>query len=178
MKTWLATLVLVGYPCLSQNKSPEAMRPNLPTKEELSELISKADEKVASFEQAMKTVRPTLDRIDPGLTTKSLDAASTAHTIIDTMQKNGPTGYRLVMLITTLDDLNSNAFRSALVILSTDRERAVAGGRADRNTTGFVLALSSAGNSCNDIAELIMHATLRYLSVEETLLAQFLDDRK
>jgi hypothetical protein len=38
--------------------------------------------------------------------------------------------------------------------------------------------LTSAGNASNDISELIMHATLRYLSIEEAVLGQLLDGKK
>jgi hypothetical protein len=175
MKTWFAAFVLVGFQCFAQNKSSDA---SLPSKAEISELLSKADEKVSGFEQAIKTVKPTLAGIDFSLTAKELDAASTTHTIIQAIQKNGPTGYGLVGLVATLDDLNSNASRSALVLVSADRDRVLTGGRSDPNTAGFVVALTSAGNACNDIAELIMHATLRYLSVEEAVLSQLLDSKK
>jgi len=178
MKIWLALLLFVGFSCFAQNKSPDAMRASMPSKEEISELLSKADEKVSSFEQTMKAVKPTLDGIDSTLTSKGLDAASTAHTIILAVQKNGPTGYGLVTLVVTLDDIDSNAFRSALVLASADRNRIVTGGRPDNNLPSNVLALSNAGNACNDIAELIVHATLRYLSAEEAVLVQLLDGKK
>ena len=178
MKTWLAILLVVGFPCLAQNNSADAPRNSMPSKEEISELLSKADEKVSGFEQTVKTVKPTLDAINSGLSIKGLDAASTAHTLIGALQKNGPTGYGFLGLIATLDDLNSDAFRSALVLVSTDRDRVVKGGRPDANVPGFVLALANAGNACNDIAELIMHATFRYISVEEAVLNQLLDGKK
>ena len=178
MKTWLATALLVGLPCFAQDKSPDAMRASMHSKQEISELLSKAEEKISGFEQAMKTVKPAVDAIDSSLIPKALDGASTAHSIISALQKNGPSGYSLVLLVTTLDDLNSNAFRSALLLASTDRDRVVTGGRPDGNLPGQVVSLIGAGNACNDISELIMHATLRYLSVEEAVLGQLLDGKK
>ena len=178
MKIWLAAVLLVGFPCFAQDKSPDAMRASMPSKQEISELLSKAEEKISGFEQTMKTVKPTLEGVDSGLMPKALDAASAAHTIISAVQKNGPTGYGLVMLVVTLDDLASNASRSALVLTSADRDRVVTGGRPDANLPGQVVSLTSAANACNDIAELIMHATLRYLSVEEAVLGQLLDGKK
>lgn len=178
MKTWIATVLLVGFPCFAQDKSPDAMRASMPSNQEISELLSKAEEKVAGFEQAMKVVKPALDRIDSGLMSKALEGASSVHGIISAVQKNGPTGYGLVLLVTSLDDLNSNASKGALLLVSTDRDRVVTGGRPDNNVPGYVVALTSAGNACNDISELIMHATLRYLSVEEAVLGQLLDGKK
>jgi len=178
MKTWLALFLFFGFNCFAQDKSPDAMRASMPSKEEISELLSKAEEKVSGFEQAMKAVKPTLDRIDSSITSKGLDGASTAHTVIRAAQKNGPTGYGLVVLVVTLDDLNSNALRGALLLASEDRNRIVTGGRPDPNLPSNVLALSNAGNACNDMAELIVHATLRYLGVEEAVLGQLLDSKK
>lgn len=178
MKTWLAAVLLVGLPCFAQDKSPDAMRASMPSKQEISELLSKAEEKISGFEQAMKTVKPTLEGIDSSLMPKALDAASTAHLIVSALQKNGASGYSLVSLVFTLDDLASNASRSALVLALTDRDRVVTGGRPDANLPGQVVSLISAGNACNDISELIMHATLRYLSVEEAVLGQLLDGKK
>jgi hypothetical protein len=177
MKKWLAILFFVGFQCLAQNKSSDAAQ-TMPSKEEFSELLSKADQQVSAFERTVKTVTPSSDGPISDLATKGLEAASAAHTIISAQQRNGPTGYGLVTLVVTLDDLNSNAIRSALVLVSTDRDKIAAGGRPDPNLPSFVLALSTAGSSCNDIAELIMHATLRYLSVEETILGELLDGKK
>jgi hypothetical protein len=178
MKTWLAILLSAAFSCLAQTMSPDAMRANMPSNAEISELLSKADEKVARFEQTMRAEKPTLDGIDSSLTSKALDAASTAHTAIRGLQKAGPTGYGLVVLVVTLDDLSSNAFRSALLLTSEDHNRVATGGRPDNDLPSSVLALSNAGNACNDIAELIVHATLRLLSVEEALLNQLLDSKK
>jgi len=178
MKIWLAILLFAAFACFAQNKSADAVRASMPSKDEISELLSKADEKVSSFEQTIKALTPTLDGIDSSLTSKSLDAASTAHTVIRGVQKTGPTGYGLVVLVVTLDDLSSNAFRSAVVLASADRDRVVRGDHPDNNLPSNVLALSNAGNACNDIAELIVHATLRYLSAEEDVLGKLLDSKK
>jgi hypothetical protein len=178
MKIWLATVLLVGLPCFSQDKSTDAIWANMPSEQEISELLSKAEANISGFEQAMKIVKPTLEGIDSSLMSQALDAASKAHSIISALQKNGPSGYGLVLLVTTLDDLNSTASRSALVLASTDRNRVVTGGRPDANLPGQVVSLTSAGSASNDISELIMHATLRYLSIEEAVLGQLLDGKK
>jgi hypothetical protein len=71
-------------------------------KEEIGELAHKADEKVTVFEQALKAAKPLLD---DGVFQNHSDAAAEAHKIIRALDKNGPTVYALVALITTLDDL-------------------------------------------------------------------------
>ena len=76
MMPW-AILFFVGFTSFAQNKSTDNARASIPSKEEISELLSKADEKISSFEQSMKSEKPTLDAIDSSLTSKGLDAAST-----------------------------------------------------------------------------------------------------
>jgi len=38
--------------------------------------------------------------------------------------------------------------------------------------------LSNSGTACNDIAELLMHATLRYIHVEEEALQKLLGNQR
>ena len=78
----------------------------MPSKEEITELLNKADEKVSSFEEAMKNAKPYLDKIDTKAATTDLDAAATAHTIVESMHKNGSSAYGLVSLLATFDDLS------------------------------------------------------------------------
>jgi hypothetical protein len=94
MKKWLAILFFVGFQCLAQNKSSDAAQ-TMPSKEEFSELLSKADQQVSAFERTVKTVTPSSDGPISDLATKGLEAASAAHTIISAQQRNGPTGYGL-----------------------------------------------------------------------------------
>ena len=62
-----------------------------------------------------------------------------------------------------------------MLLLSAD----VANGRLPDAATGSaVFALSAAGTACNDIAELIFHATMRLIAAEETALNKLLDDQK
>jgi len=140
--------------------------PACPRKRKLSELVTKADEKVSGFEEAVKNAKPHLDRINPKLTTNYMDAASTAHTIIRAMQKNGASAYSLVSLFATLDDLALNASTGSVQLLRTDEEQVTKGKQPDVGRLSSVILLNTAGTACNDIAELIMHATLRYVGVE------------
>jgi hypothetical protein len=49
------------------------------------------------------------------------------------------------------------------------------GAKPDPNVRSDVLTLSAAGTACNDIAELIFHATMRLIAAEETALNKLLD---
>jgi hypothetical protein len=96
----LALLVMfIGSPCWSQGS-------DVPSKQEINELVQKADEKVTNFEaanQSAKTLAP--DK----LYQKVRETASTAHAIIAAIKKNGPSAYALVGLVITLDDVSLNA---------------------------------------------------------------------
>jgi hypothetical protein len=76
---------------------------SMPSKDEILELLNKADEKVSGFETAMKIARPDLDKADPKLSTNDLNGAATAHSIIKALKSNGPSGYGLVGLMATMD---------------------------------------------------------------------------
>src|SRR5260370_37089551 len=61
---------------------------SMPSEKEFSELLTKADEKVFTFEAAVKNAKPHLDRVDTKYTPNYLDAAATAHLLISTTIKN------------------------------------------------------------------------------------------
>ena len=63
-------------------------------------------------------------------------------------------------------------------LLRADEEQVTKGGRPDVGALSSVVLLNTAGTACNDIAELIMHATLRYVDVEEHALGKLLEDHK
>lgn len=65
MKLFCA-LLLFSLPAFGQSKPNDALS-SMPSKEEISELLSKANEKTIAFEQAVKAAKPFLDRIDPKL---------------------------------------------------------------------------------------------------------------
>ncbi len=83
----------------------------------------------------------------------------------------------LVGVLTTLDDLSLDAANGTAFLLAADEDRVAKGATPDTGTRGAVLALSSAGTSCNDIAELIFHATMRLIAAEETALNKLLDEQ-
>ena len=172
----LVVVLLLSVFVLGQNKSVD--QGSMPSKEEVSELIAKADEKVSSFEDAVKNAKPYLDRVNPKLVTNYLDGASAAHTIIRNLQKNGPSAYGLVSLLATLDDLSLDASTASVQLLRTDEERLESGKPPDVGSLSSVIVLGNATTACNDIAELVMHATLRFVNVEEQVLAKMMDKEK
>jgi len=158
----LTVLLLAGQPCLAQDNT-------FPSKEEISELAHKADEKVTNFEQAIRTAKPFLteDRFKT-----DMDAASTAHLLISTMNKNGPSAYALVALVITLDDVVVDAGLSSQDILRAGLSAASTGKAVSMDSLGSVITLNTAATACSDISELIGHATLRLILVEERALEQ------
>ncbi len=80
-----------------------------PSKTELTELLNKASDKVEGFEEAIKLVKPDLDKIDAKLATNYLDAASTARLLIKAVKVKDATAYSPVGLLATLDDLSLDA---------------------------------------------------------------------
>ncbi len=140
---------------------------SMPSEREFSELLSKADEKISVFEAAVKNAKASLDKINPKYSANYLDAAATAHLLISKAIKNGFTAYSLVGILTTLDDLSLDAATGVSFLLAAGQGR----------TTSEILALSGAGTSCNDIAELLFHATMRLIAAEETALGKLLDDQ-
>jgi hypothetical protein len=150
----------------------------MPSTSEFGELVGKADQKVAMFEQAVKIAKPHLDNANPKLSANYLDGASTAHDIIKAIQKNGPSAYALVLLITTLDDLSLDAAKGSLTLLIVDEGRVAKGQSPDSGAQTSVLSLSNAGDGCTDIAELLMHATARFIQAEEEILGKLLPEEK
>jgi hypothetical protein len=169
-------VLLFGVFAWGQDKPVE--QPSMPSKEEVSELVTKADEKVSGFEEAVRNAKPHLDSISPKLAANYMDAASTAHTIIRGVQKNGASAYTLVSLLATLDDLALNASTASGQLLRTDEEQVTRGKQPDVGRLSSVILLNTAGTACNDIAELILHATLRYVDVEERILGTLLEKQK
>ncbi len=146
------------------------LRASMPSEQEVSELLAKADEKVAVFEKAVSIARPYLDKVDPKYAVNYLDAASTAHYLIQATNKNGLSAYRLVGVLATLDDLSLDAANGSLFLMGSAADQVAHGKPADASAQGALIALTTAGTACNDIAELLMHATLRFVNVEEQLL--------
>jgi hypothetical protein len=142
---------------------------SMPSKSEIFELVDKADQNVSGFEAAVKNAKPALDAIDTKLAKGCLDGASNAHFMIQSIHKNGPSAYALVALLATMDDLSLNAANASIKLLSIRGQQ--------ENVASWVVLLSTSGAACNDISELIMHATLRFIQAEEAILGKLLDKK-
>jgi hypothetical protein len=154
-------LLLSGFPSAALGQTESSM----PSKDEIFELLDKADQKISIFEDAVRSAKPKLDGIDQQISKNYLDAASTSHVMIRALHKNGPSAHALVGLLATIDDLSLDAANASVKLLDPTR-----GQPPDGSVVASVILLSSSGAACNDIAELIMHATLRLIHVEEELI--------
>jgi hypothetical protein len=143
----------------------------MPSRDEIFELLDKAEQNISTFEDAVKKAKPKLDEVDPKLSNNYLDAASTAHWMLQTLHKDGPSAYRLVSLLATMDDLSRDAANASTRLLMSDAEHVANGRQRDGRVLASVILLSNSGTACNDIAELIMHATLRLVHAEEDLIS-------
>jgi hypothetical protein len=144
----------------------------MPSREEVLELVNKANEKTVAYEEAVNNAKPHFDKINPKFVVNYLEAASTAHTLIQAIQKDGPSAYGLVSLLATLDDMSLNASTGSVQLLRTDEEKVAKGAAPNVSVLASVIALGNASTACTDISELILHATLRYVNVEEHTLGK------
>jgi hypothetical protein len=112
-------------------------------------------------------VQPRLDPISKGYGKDVLGASATVRTMIAAIREKGPSAYRLVGLVVTLDDLSLDAATASILLFNA--QKAVA---AD------ISLLIASKNGCNDIAELLFHATMRLVKIEEDLLDQVVSDSK
>ena len=142
---------------------------SMPSKSEIFELVDKADQKVSGFEAAVKNAKAALDAIDVKLSKNYMNGASTAHFMIQSIHKNGPSAYALVGLLATMDDLSLDAANASVQLLSIRGPQ--------ENVAAWVVLLSNSEIACNDISELIMHATMRFIQAEEAILAKLLDKK-
>lgn len=177
MKLVFAVIVLT-VASAAQSAPASNQQVNMPSNAEIGELLSKADQKVTGFEEAVKLAKPHLDKINSRLSSKYLDASDTAHKFIAITQKDGTSAYRLVGLLATLDDLSLDAANASVLLLRDDEEQVAKGKQPGAAALGSVVALSSAGTAVNDISELLMHATLRFIAAEEQVLNNLLGEKK
>ena len=108
-----ALSILFSVPFASAQSTTHST--SLPSSEEIRDLTTKAGEKVQDFKKLLTSASPFLEKEKVAEYSKSVDMAET---IIRAMDKNGPTAYGLVALVTTLDDIDLDALRSSLQILS------------------------------------------------------------
>lgn len=140
--------------------------PPPPSRAEINELLDKAEQKVSAYEEAVKLAKPKLDMGNEKLFDRDADASSGAHQVIAAVRKKGPSAYGLMLLISILDDLSLAAATDGMVISQVSLAACRAGIRDDSDVT----ALINAGTSLHDISELILHASLRFIFVEERLM--------
>jgi hypothetical protein len=112
---------IAGQSATPSREDLAKLQATMPSNEEISELLAKADEKVSAFEQAVRLAKPFLDKIDTKYATNYLDAAATAHYLIQATIKNGTSAYRLVGVLTTLDDLSYDAATGSVFLYGDER---------------------------------------------------------
>ena len=147
---------------------------SMPSNEELAELLSNASQKITSFQEAVQGAKPYLDQQDPKLVSNYMDTAKTAEGTIKVGLKEGASAYRLVGLLSLLDDMTVDASNASFRLMQEDA-KAVGAKRADIGVLAAILPLNGAQTGLNDISELILHATLRYVGTEEQALTKLLD---
>lgn len=162
----LAILMLAPMWAGAQESAPPISQPTIPSKQEITALLNKADAAVRAFEEALATAKPALDRQDPGLFQKYTQAAKTTKEVIRALEETSPSAYGLVGLITTLDDVTLNASRAATVILLGR------GAKDGKEAERVVATLGAAQNGCYEASERITSATLRLIQVEEKVLME------
>jgi hypothetical protein len=168
MKLLIALLVTV---CMTaQSKPPATQHIDVPSDAEINELLSKATQKVAAFQETVNAAKPILDKINPKLSVNYLDTATTAQTMIKATQQNGPSAYRLVGLLATLDDLTIGSANASIILVKSDEEQIIKGRQADPSRLALALQFEGIQSGCNDISELVMHSTLRLIAAEEAIL--------
>jgi hypothetical protein len=72
----------------------------LPSRQEIDELISKADQKIAALSAALTSARHDIESTAPDLWKNQMDTVSTAREMIKIVREKGPSAYRLVALNT------------------------------------------------------------------------------
>ena len=161
----------------SPGATQSAHTPSMPSQEEIGELLSKTNEYVEIYRQTFTTAKPSLDKVpSKGFYEKGLELSSQASAAIKAIQKNGPSAYALVGLIAILDDMSLNAARATaeLMLLGIQEDRS----NPKSHAMDDLQSVAGAEKNCYDISELLLHATLRFIAVEERALHNLLDQAK
>jgi hypothetical protein len=151
--------------------------PRMPSEEEIGELLSKASEYVQTYQQTFTSTKTSLDKAaTPGFYAKGIELSSQASVAIAAIKKSGSSAYALVGLIAILDDMSLNAARASAATTIVALEE----NRSDPNNHAMndFLSLAQAEKNCYDISELLLHATLRYIAVEEAALDTLIHRQK
>lgn len=149
----------------------------MPSEEEIRELLRKAREYVNTYKESFISSKSSLDKAVPaGFYAKGIELSSQALAAITAIDKNGSSAYGLVGLIAILDDMSLNGARaSAATMLVAVQESS---SDPKNHAANDLLNLAQAEKNCYDISELLLHATLRYISVQEAALRRLLSDPK
>lgn len=150
---------------------------SLPSEEEIGDLLNKASEYVQTYRQTFTNTKPSLDKAPtPGFFDKGIELSSQASGSIAAIKENGSSAYALVGLIAILDDMSLNAARASAMtmILALEEDKTDPKNHAMEDFQN----LAQAEKNCYDISELLLHATLRYIAVEEKALHTLLDHQK
>ena len=148
--------------------------PSMPSEEEIGELLNKANEYVKTYRETFTTTKRSLDKAPtPGYYEKGMELSTQASDVISAIKKNGSTAYALVGLIGVLDDMSLNAARAsaATMVVALGENKS----NPKDNAMQDFIDLAQAEKNCYDISELLLHATLRYIAVEETALRTLLN---
>lgn len=167
------TFWLVAALCLVS--APAAQAGQMPSKIEVNQLVDKTAEKLNGLEKSLRAIKPLLDKVDPAAFQQDMDACDAGLAAVSAIRKNGPSAYALVGLISILDDLKVDTIAS-LPALANEATKLDPNARlvAVADISGFI----QGGNACYDMSELLLHTTLRYISVEESLLNELMDHGK
>jgi hypothetical protein len=133
---------------------------------------------VEAFQKTLDSVKSLLDKADPSAYGKDENAVEGARSILAALKKNGRSAYALVSLLATLDDLDLDATQDSTAILLSGTRAMADGKMPPDGMTAAAIILTSAASSFYDISELVMHATLRFVSGEEAVLSQVFADKK
>jgi hypothetical protein len=170
-RIWISAVVLYFISAVPMwGQSPQELR-TMPSSAEFLELANKAEDKVQSYEQALRAVEHYLGKD----TIQSYsEAANNAHMIIATIRKNGMTNYGLVSLLSTLDDLTLDAARASRMVLL-----GMAQNKGDSSTaTADFMTMMQAENGLYDISDLLLHAGLRFAAAEDDMMTAILKHTK
>jgi len=149
--------------------------PTMPSEAEISDLVSKASEYIDTYRLTFKNAKASLDKApNPGFYEQAMALCDQASGVISTIKKDGATAVSLVVLLTVLDDMTLKRASASTMIVALSENKS---NRNDHAMQDFQ-DLAQAEKNCYDISELLSHATIRYISVEETTLRTLLDREK
>lgn len=143
---------------------------DMPQKDEIVPLLTKADEKISDFERIVNAMKANLNKANPGVITKLSEGANRGHQLIAGQLANGHNIVGLLGVLSVLDDLSRSASRESVLLLLD--------GGITQTVATQVTFLSSAGNALYDISELVFHTTFRAVNANETFALRIADALK